>query len=307
MLGLEPRDIGLYGSGQKRLGKWLTVGLVQTLAKGIPLELQEHIGHAVVDECHRCPTEQTSRVLRQLDCRYLTGLTATPYRRDTQLSPVIPWHVGPVRYKIERADLSDRLIHPEVICLDTAMAVDGDTFSELVTKLVTNHQRNLRIRDQAIEAVRAGRRCILLSDRVEHVELLADMLRALGVSAAPIHGQLPKALRQRALAALADGRLQAATATYQLLSEGFDCPPINWLCLATPVSYRGKGIQAAGRAMRTAPGKSDAVIFDLMDHHPMLYASWSKRRQAYESLGLDIRFVAPYGTATYPEREEIAL
>jgi superfamily II DNA or RNA helicase len=259
----------------------------------------------VVDECHRCPTEQTSRVLQQLACRYLTGLTATAYRRDEQLSPVIPWHLGPVRYTIDRSDLADRLIHPTVARLDTAIVVEGDEFHELVTQLVNNAQRNLMIRDHAIVAVRAGRRCVILSDRVEHVETLASLLKDAGIPAAAIHGQVPKSQRQQAIQDLGDGPLKVAVATFQLLSEGFDCPPINWLCLATPVSYRGKVIQAAGRAMRTAPGKTDAAIFDLMDHHPMLYASWSKRRQAYESLGLDIRFVAPYGTAMYPEKKEI--
>jgi superfamily II DNA or RNA helicase len=51
-----------------------------------------------------------SYLLKQLDCRYVLGLSATPFRRDEQLAPVIPWFIGPVRHHIDRSDLADRLI-----------------------------------------------------------------------------------------------------------------------------------------------------------------------------------------------------
>jgi len=34
-------------------------------------------------------------------------------------------------------------------------------------------------------------------------------------------------------------------------------------------------------ASRTAPGKSDALVYDYTDGHPMLWASWGKRSGTY--------------------------
>jgi superfamily II DNA or RNA helicase len=55
----------------------------------------------VVDECHRCPSRTFIEAVNAFDCRYMLGLSATPYRRD-QLSRLIFWHLGALQQQVER-------------------------------------------------------------------------------------------------------------------------------------------------------------------------------------------------------------
>ncbi len=57
-------------------------------------------GHVIVDECHHVPAVSFERVLSEVKARYLTGLTATPRRRDG-LHPILEMQLGSVRYAVD--------------------------------------------------------------------------------------------------------------------------------------------------------------------------------------------------------------
>ncbi len=80
---------------------------------------------------------------------------------------------------------------------------------------------------------------------------------------------------------LAAGALAVAVATGSLVGEGFDCPRLNALFLATPVSYSRHVTQYLGRVSRTAPGKRDALMYDYCDDHRMLWATYRNRAAVY--------------------------
>ncbi len=281
VLGLDEAEIGLVGSGECRVGERLTVALVQTLARGIPPALL-HVGHVVVDECHHAPAEQLASVIGQFRARYLLGLSATVYRRDG-LDKVIHFYLGDTRARIDAADLADRLVHPRVVRRDTGMRPEGDSFSEIVGQLVVDPARNAFIVGDVVRGVKVGRRCLVLSDRVEHVEELTRLLRAEGVAAAALHGRLGKKVRAQVVEDLAAGVLDVAVATGSLVGEGFDCPRLDTLFLATPVSYRGRVTQYLGRVSRTAPGKVDAFVFDYTDDNRMLWSTYRNRIGVYRA------------------------
>jgi hypothetical protein len=109
-LDLRPEDIGTIGGGRGRSTGVLDVAMVQSLARHHTRdELLSRYGHVVVDECHHVPAVTTERVLRSAPARYVTGLTATPKRRDGH-HPIIKMQCGPVRHTI-RGNAS-RLPHP---------------------------------------------------------------------------------------------------------------------------------------------------------------------------------------------------
>ena len=281
VLGLDEADLGLVGDGQCRVGERLTVALVQTLARGIPSALRT-VGHVIVDEAHHCPAEQMAAVVAQFPARYLLGLTATPYRRD-KLDRVIHFYLGPVQARIDKADLADRLIAPRIIKRDTGLRPDGDSFTELVSELVVWPERNALIADDVVQAVAAGRRCLVLSERVGHVQELTRLLQERGMAAAALYGSLGKKVRGQVVEDLGTGALDVAVATGSLVGEGFDCPRLDALFLTTPVSYHGRVVQYLGRVSRTAPGKTDAVVYDYTDDHPMLWASYRNRSGVYRA------------------------
>ena len=286
VLGLAPDEVGFIGDGECRVGQWLTVALVQSLARGIPPALL-NVAHVVLDEAHHAPAEQVAAVIAQFPARYLLGLSATPYRRDG-LDAVIGFHIGPVVARMSKEDLQDRLITPSVVKRDTGLRPEGDSFTELVSELVVWPERNALIADDVAEAVACGRRCLVLSERVGHVEQLTAMLEAAGVAVAALHGHLPKRERAAVVGATNAGELEAVVATISLVAEGVDVPRLDALFLGTPMSYGGRVTQALGRISRTAPEKTDAVVYDYVDAHPMLFASYRNRKGVYMAQGCAI-------------------
>ena len=281
VLGLDEAEIGLIGDGQCRVGARLTVALVQSLARGIPPALRR-VGFVLVDEAHHCPALQMMAVVSQFPARFIAGMTATPYRRDG-LDRVIHFFLGETRATIDAADLADRLVHPRVIKRETGLRPEGDSFSEIVGQLVADRARNALIVGDIVRGVKVGRRCLVLSDRVEHVEELTRLLRAEGVAAAALHGRLGKKVRAQVVEDLATGALDVAVATGSLVGEGFDCPRLDTLFLATPVSFRGRVVQYIGRVSRSAPGKTDAIVMDYCDDNQMLWSTFRNRLGVYRT------------------------
>ena len=281
VLGLDEAEIGLIGDGQCRVGERLTVALVQSLARGIPPALLR-VGFVLVDECHHIAAEQMAAVVSQFPARFIAGLSATVYRRDG-LDRVIHFYLGDTRATIDAADLTDRLVHPRVFKRDTGLRPEGESFSEIVGQLVIDPVRNTLIVGDVVRGVKVGRRCLVLSDRVEHVEELTRLLRTEGVAAAALHGRLGKRVRAQVVEDLAAGVIDVVVATGSLIGEGFDCPRLDTLFLATPVSFRGRVTQYLGRVSRTAPGKVDAFVFDYTDDNRMLWSTYRNRIGVYRA------------------------
>jgi len=78
-LGIPASEVGVIGNGKKRIGDKVTVALVQSLYK-IAYDVAPQIGSLIADECHRCPSRTFTEAVSAFDCRYMLGLSATPWR-----------------------------------------------------------------------------------------------------------------------------------------------------------------------------------------------------------------------------------
>lgn len=94
-----------------------------------------------------------------------------------------------------------------------------------------------------------------------------------------------------AIAAVPHGEGRALVATGPLLGEGFDDPRLDTLLLATPLSWRGRLAQYAGRLHRRFEGKREVRIYDYADLAvPALSRMFDKRVEAYDAIGYAVRF-----------------
>jgi superfamily II DNA or RNA helicase len=284
-LGIPPDDIGLIGSGKKTIGAEITVALVQSLYKCAD-EIARHIGHLVVDECHRTPSRTFTEAVTEFDCRYMLGLSATPWRRD-KLSNLIFWHLGDVHHQVDQAHLvrSGDVLRAEVVFRETDFKPYFDPvteYSKMLSELTANDDRNrLIVRDVAAAARNHSGICLVLSDRKRHCESLRAMLKYKhGIESEILTGDVQPRQREGVRTRLLQGEIRILIATGQLIGEGFDCPDLATLFLATPVRFSGRIIQYLGRILRPAPGKDRARVYDYVDVNvkPLVKAAQNRRR-----------------------------
>jgi hypothetical protein len=75
-------------------------------------------------------------------------------------------------------------------------------------------------------------------------------------------------------------------ATDKYVGEGYDCPRLDTLFLAHPVSFKGNMVQYVGRILRNHPGKTTVEVHDYVDSAVgVLAAMWRKRSHSYAQLG----------------------
>jgi hypothetical protein len=132
-LDLDPTAIGIIGGGRNTPTGRVDIATVQTLARAdFDLSGLARYGHVIVDECHHVPAVSVERVLAACPARYVTGLTATPYRRDGH-QPIIAMQCGPVRHTIGSqpdTDLALRVVRRDT-AFDPAVLPDEPGIQEI--------------------------------------------------------------------------------------------------------------------------------------------------------------------------------
>jgi superfamily II DNA or RNA helicase len=290
-LHIPTDEVGIIGNGKFRMGDRVTVALIQSLYTRLD-DVTPHVGHIIVDEAHRTPSKVFTQAVDAFPAKYRLGLTATPWRRDG-LSKAIFWHLGDVTGEIQKADLLDQgsLCQAEVVFIPTGFSPVLDPsghYSKALSELTQDLDRNRLIAETVTRHNGTGI-TLLLSDRREHCQALAESLRDNDIRAAVLTGQTPAKKREQIIQDLQSGKCHYLAATGQLIGEGFDLPEITTLALVTPVKFSGRLIQYAGRALRPAPGKDKAVILDFVDRHGVFQASAKSRAAEYNKQKIEIK------------------
>jgi len=286
-LGIPKSEIGMIGNGKFRIGGKITVGMVQTLAKRAS-EVVKSIGNVIVDETHRLPGHTMAGVVSQFDSKYMTGLSATPYRRDG-LSNVIFWTIGDIHHTVDKAELvtQGHILKAEVVTRETEFRTTFDPsaeYSKMISELTKDEERNDLIASDVAEQVKNGEGiCLVLSDRKGHCEALQTALNENhGIESELLTGDVTTKKRKAIVDKLNGGQVKVLIATGQLIGEGFDMGGLSILFLATPVRFSGRVLQYLGRVLRPAKGKEKAMVFDYVDIHiGPLVASAKSRQKAY--------------------------
>jgi superfamily II DNA or RNA helicase len=288
-LGIPAQEVGIIGAGKKRIGDKITVALFQSLYKCVD-KVMPHIGFLIVDECHKIPSRTFTQAVKAFDCRYMLGLSATPYRRD-KLTRLIYWHLGDKVHEVNREVLVEEghILEADVIWRETYFQPyfdPSEEYSKMLTELTANPQRNALIADDvAQEASNGGGVCLVLSDRKEHCNELIGFLARRGVRASLLTGAMPQKDRQAVVEDLNTGKVKVLVATGQLIGEGFDCKALSTLFVATPIKFGGRLLQYLGRVLRPAPGKDKARVYDYVDPVGVLEAAAEARRRVYALQG----------------------
>ena len=294
LLEMEPKNIGHIGGGKRSVTGEIDVAMIQSLGSGGEVdELVSKYGHVVVDECHHVPAVSFERVLAAVRARYLLGLTATPDRRDGH-HPILAMQLGPVRFEVSaRGEATACPFARRLIVRETGFrwqpVETPASIQEIYRALATDPNRNQLLIDDVISAVDAGRSPIVLTERKDHLHLLADELKRAVRHVVVLRGGMGTKARRKVEAELAsipptEERLLLATGRY--IGEGFDDRRLDTLFLAMPISWKGTLVQYAGRLHRLHSGKTEVRIYDYVDREvPMLARMFERRLRGYRALG----------------------
>lgn len=303
-LGLPVKMIGRVGGGRKKLMGTVDVALMQSLIhKGEVDERVRAYGHLVVDECHHLSARSFELVARRVKARFVTGLSATVTRRDGH-HPIIFMQCGPVRYRVDAK--KEALLHPfahHVFVRPTGFRAVATPepdprpeFHELCEALIHDESRNRLICADVLSAVGEGRYPLLLTERKEHLQHLAERLSVDVPHVITLQGGMGRKELQNALnhlTQLQDTPGRVIVATGRLIGEGFDDARLDTMFLALPVSWRGTIAQYVGRLHRLHEGKREVRVYDYADLDvPMLARMFNRRCRGYEAVGYAIQLPA---------------
>jgi superfamily II DNA or RNA helicase len=289
-LNLRDTDLGLIGAGSFTIGKKVSVALVQSLYRRAD-EVYRHIGHLIVDECHRAPSRTFTEAVTEFDSRYMLGLSATPWRRD-KLSSLIFWHIGDVHHTVDKYRLiaHGHILKAEVIIRKTDFEPYSDPvkdYSKMLMELTADDERNRLIASDVAAEVKKNRGvCLVLSDRKKHCQMLKGLLTyKYKIEADLLTGDLTNEQRKDVLARIGKGGIRVLIATGQLIGEGFDCKNLSTLFLTTPVRFSGRVLQYLGRVLRPSKEKARARVYDYVDIKVGVLRTAANARQKVYSQG----------------------
>lgn len=293
-LDVDPRAIGTIGGGRTKPSGLIDVATVQGLGRAAPKSSElEQYGHVVLDECHHVPAVSIERLLGSCPARYVTGLTATPYRRYGH-QPIIAMQCGPIRHTMDAPSADSLALR--VIRRDTAFDPAGlpsdPGIQEIYSALAIDDQRLDLIAADTLALLEDGRAPIVLTERRDHLDRLVERLTAHVPELVALHGDVTPRRRRDALARLdqlSGNEPRLVLATGRFIGEGFDDPRLDTLLLAMPIAWKGTVVQYAGRLHRPHPGKSEARIYDYVDANvPVLRRMFAKRAKAYRTMNYAI-------------------
>jgi superfamily II DNA or RNA helicase len=299
-LGLTPDEIGQIGGGKRNPTERIDVAMIQSLyRKGIVDDIVDKYGCVIVDECHHISAVSFEQVVRQTKARYITGLSATVTRKDGH-HPIIFMQCGPVRYRVDaRRQAEKRPFDHKVIVRPTSFRLPpyleseaSYSIQEVYSLLAQNEERNNLIVQDVVAATRAKRFPVLMTERREHVEVLADLLAPHIPNVFVMRGGMGKRQRQKLaeqVASVPSDEPRVIVATGRYLGEGFDNDELDTLFMASPISWRGTLTQYAGRLHRLHEAKKEVLIYDYVDVAvPVLNKMYSRRRAGYKAIGYEI-------------------
>ncbi len=277
---LQPRA-GVVMAESNQPAAQLVVATVQSLASASKALLSKdktrlddilHYGaidYVITDECHHATADTYLAIYAKLkeanpNLRHL-GVTATPMRSDGDglakvyqkesahygiVELIKAGYLAPVRWlaiqtKISLKDVASRA--GDFVAKQLANVYEVDNCLDLV---VATHQQYAH-----------DRQAIAFTVSVEGAYRLAEKFRAAGFTASAADGTTEKGERARILSDFANGKTQVLC-NVGLYTEGLDVPQASCIHQVRPTQSDGLYIQMIGRALRTYPGKVDALVLD---------------------------------------------
>ena len=269
--GYTKKDIGYLGKGHNKLNGSIDVATMQSL-KNDP-DIINNYSFVIVDECHHIPAITFEQIVKNFKGKYLLGLSATPNRKD-ELQPILYQQLGDISYEYKKKKTHINKL--EII--RTEFESNADNYATIINELCLDENRNNLI----INAIKNNiqRKILVLTDRIEHINILENLFQKENLDYICVHGSLNKKEQVENMNLVKSKSLIIATTSY--FGEGIDFPHLNTIMFATPISYYGRLVQYLGRIGR---GNQECLAIDFLDSkNAMLNSAYKKRLEGYKQM-----------------------
>lgn len=270
-------DVGVNSAalGQRKTNSQILFCSVQSVFRDVA-----KLGYAdalIIDECHLISKNSDAMYhalingLRELnpDLRIL-GMSGTPYRMDSgyltggddPLFKTVAYEFG-LGQAIEAGFLVPPSGKQTAVTFDTTGVHTraGDFITSELSRAVNQEAIT---REAVAEIVRYGadrKAWICFCVDVEHAVAVRDEMRRQGVTCETVEGAMDAGSRKRILAAYKAGEIRCLT-NVNVLSIGFNHPPIDLIALMRPTKSCALYVQQVGRGLRLSPGKTNCLVLD---------------------------------------------
>jgi DNA repair protein RadD len=199
----------------------------------------------VADECHHYVSEQWGELAKRYRSSVILGLTATPERGDGK--PL--------------GDLFDRL----VVGASPRLLTDAGHLVPCHIEAPKRYNPK-RLSEDPVEAyqrVSPNGLALAFTRTVKGATQMSEAFEAAGIASGVVCGTTQSDVRACLIAKFSAGEIRVLV-NVGVLTEGTDIPAADTCILARGIGSAGLYIQIVGRVLRPAPGKTRAVLLDLV-------------------------------------------
>lgn len=244
----------------------VTVGSVQTLQGEARLSrfAPDHYDTIVVDEAHHAVSPSYRRVLDHFPEARVLGVTATADRGDRRSLGEV-FETIAYEYTLPRA-IRDGYLSP-IRALTLPLKLDisgvkmqnGDYQAAALGHALDPYLKGIAA---AIRETCRGRKTVVFLPLIATSRRLRDCLLEEGVQAEEVNGESED--RQAVLQWFHSAGRGSVLCNSMLLTEGWDEPSVDCVCVLRPTKVRALYAQMVGRGTRLSPGKENLLLLDFL-------------------------------------------
>lgn len=243
----------------------VVVGSVQTMQR-LDRRDKHKFTHIIVDEAHHSVSQSYRAVIDHFPDAKLLGVTATADRGDKRNLGEL-YETIAYEYSLPKAIRAGHLCQIKALTIPLQIEMDGvkTTAGDFQAAAVGNAI------DPYLEQI-AGhvkehcqdRKTIVFLPLIATSQKFLSLLQEQGMDAREVNGSSEdRAETLRWFSEPVKGRVLCNA---MLLTEGYDQPDVDCICMLRPTKMRGLYCQCIGRGTRPAPGKDDLLLLDFLWH-----------------------------------------
>lgn len=245
----------------------VVVASVQSMINRLDGWPADHFSLVVCDEAHHSISESWQRVLAHFDKHAkVLGVTATPDRGDKRslgcyyenvayetniVDMINAGYLSPIKIKTMPIRLDLQEVHQTAGDFDSRELGDAlEPYLEQIAWAIRNEASN--------------RRTLAFLPLIATSQRFVEICQSIGIRAKHIDGYSQD--RKEIQSQFANGEFDLLS-NAMLLTEGYDCPPIDCVVCLRPTRSRPLYSQMVGRGTRLYPGKDDLLLLDFLWMH----------------------------------------